>query len=265
METYCNKNIKIDRWYGRFGNNIVQLIRAMHISLFYHCNLIIPPHKFFNSTYIKIYDDIDKNAPNISNELQPVTYFFAGAKNVDKKIWKSRKGKKIIEILKKYFIPKPIHLHENDLVIHIRGGDIFGPFGGHPGYIQPPLSYYTNIIKNNEFNDIYICSEDTKNPCINRLLKSFPKIKFQLRPFNIDLSLMLGATNLLMSFTTTASSVLIFSDKINTIYKPSFGFKCVIDYSKDVRYHTIQLNEYKKLMKPWKNTPKQIHTMLTYE
>ena len=55
---------------------------------------------------------------------------------------------------------------ENDVVIHIRSGDIFNKCP-HPVYIMPPLSYYVNILNEKNFNKIYLVAADKLNPFIN--------------------------------------------------------------------------------------------------
>jgi hypothetical protein len=45
---------------------------------------------------------------------------------------------------------------------------------------MPPLSYYVEIINNNNFKNIYLIAEDTLNPCINSLLNMYPNIIFKI-------------------------------------------------------------------------------------
>jgi hypothetical protein len=47
-------NLKINSWSGRLGNNIIQLLNCIQISLYYDCkyNIIIPNHKYFSTKYI---------------------------------------------------------------------------------------------------------------------------------------------------------------------------------------------------------------------
>ena len=68
-------------------------------------------------------------------------------------------------------LPK-INTDINDLYIHIRSGDIF--LNRNPeyasDYAQPPLCFYERIIKENNFNKIYIISQDRGNPVIDKLI-----------------------------------------------------------------------------------------------
>ena len=66
-------------------------------------------------------------------------------------------------------IPK---LDINDVVIHIRGGDIFTTCI-HPLYIPLPLSYYIKQINKHKYRKIIIVSEDKLNPVVNKLLELY--------------------------------------------------------------------------------------------
>ena len=61
-------NIKINKWYGRLGNNIIQVKNAINIALHYNYNIRIPYHIFFNKRYIKINNKITKKNRNITGE-----------------------------------------------------------------------------------------------------------------------------------------------------------------------------------------------------
>ncbi len=68
-------------------------------------------------------------------------------------------------------------IHENDLTIHIRSGDIW-----HKNYHQPhesycglPFSYYKNIIDNGEkrWNKIYVVTNEQDDPMVIKLKESY--------------------------------------------------------------------------------------------
>ncbi len=65
---------------------------------------------------------------------------------------------KTLNILKNIFVLKSDKINkldEDDVIIHIRSGDIFSS-SPHSGYICPPLHYYTDILdKNNLKKYIY--------------------------------------------------------------------------------------------------------------
>jgi hypothetical protein len=168
---------------------------------------------------------------------------------------------KVLAIVKQIFVFKNISsLGNNDLVIHIRSGDIFSS-SPHPMYLMPPLTYYTNIIGQNNFDNIYLIAEDTLNPCITQLLQLFPQIIFTIQSLEKDINVVLAAKNIVMSFGTFIPQLLELSDNIKTIYTPSY-----YNYNKPgCETRTTELGQYHTNMIPWKNTAEQRNTMITYK
>ena len=256
------KNIDI-RVCRKIGNFIIMLSNAIKIALFYNYNVIIPNHPYINTTYIVINNDINLNNEKI---IDPHNFFYTTkVKNIDIKLFK-KNTLKTLEILKSCFALKnEIQLGDNDLLIHIRSSDIFGD-NPHPSYLTPPLSYYVNIIDKNNFNEIYLIAEDRINPCINRLLQLYPKIKFKIQSLEEDVKLILGAKNVVMGFGTFIPSLLLVSDNIKELYKPSYMNNDETDMlNKMIKVFNIELSAYKKRMTPWKNTLEQRKFMLTYK
>jgi hypothetical protein len=163
-----NNIIIINSWTGRTGNNILQIIRAIHYAMINNYDYIqFQKHSLLKSNNIKL-----RNIASIRNTQHISDTFF------------SLKKYNITDpepyIMKKYFQEyiKPIFNieiksnnnanNDNTVYIHFRGGDIFSN-NPHKAYVQPPLSYYENII--NHYDNVKMVCEDRKNPCINELLK----------------------------------------------------------------------------------------------
>ena len=177
---------------------------------------------------------------------------------------------RVLTIMKDIFLYKNVEsLGDNDLVIHIRSGDIFSPYwaGPHPDYIMPPLSYYTNIINNNNYENIYLIAEDNLNPCINKLLELYPNIQFTIQSLEKDINTILSAVNIVISYGTFIPQLMFVSDNIKNMYSPSYtehdnnGFVEVPNYNIII----TDLNQYRYEMYPWRNIPEQYNKMLTYK
>ena len=67
------------------------------------------------------------------------------------------------------------YISKKDLYIHLRSGDIYKK-NAHGKYSQPPLCFYSNILNNFNFGNIYLISNDNNNPIINRLTKKYNNI-----------------------------------------------------------------------------------------
>ena len=266
------KNIYIEKWFCRLGNNIIQVINAILIAIYYNYNIILPKHKYFNTTYIIINDKITIQNDKINSSENGHFFFCDKIKDIDKKLFKLN-NEKTLEILKSSFNFtnfKLSNLKNNDILIHMRSGDIFSNPNPHGLYIMPPLSYYINIIKSIKFDDImdnpviYLISEDTLNPCVNELLKLYPQIIYKKQSLDDDISLILSAHNIISSFGTFINALLFLSSNIKNLYKVSYGNDDYIIY-KSIHVYNIDLTEYHKLMTPWRNTEERKKLMIDYQ
>jgi len=245
-------------WAHRLGNFLMAIKNAIQIALYYNYNIIFPTHPFLNTTYLVI----NKNVTIEDKKITDVTNFFLieGIKNIDKSLFQINVNESNM-ILKDIFAINNVNsLGNNDLVLHIRSGDIFQDKNPHPVYVTPPLSYYKNIIEHTNYETLYLIAEDTVNPCINILLELYPKIIFKKQNLEEDVKIVLSAVNIVISFGTFLPALLDLSTNIKTVYCPSFfqygNPKCIT--------HITDLDEYHKLMVPWKNSPEQIEIMLNY-
>jgi len=241
--------IIIQNWFGRLGNNIIQLCNAIHISLYYKETIELPKHHFFNVNIIKEYFKNNKNNLLITDNFN--FYYKSKIKNISAEAFETN-NEETINILLKAFIIKENDikkLEDDTIVIHIRSGDIFNN-NPHPGYIPPPLSYYVNILNNNTYNKIIIIAEDTKNPVIDALLKLYPNSYYNKNSLEDDIKIILGATHIIKSIGTFIPSLLMLSNNINKIYSTSM-------------YHNELINYYLH-NKPWKNTKEQRDLIMSY-
>lgn len=252
------KNIFIKKWFGRMGNNIIQIKNALHIALYFNYNVILPPSKLFNTQYIVNNPTVTIEDEKIIDELD---FYYFDRTDFDSNILKHNYDK-VKQIIRDIFIISTDEILDKDtLVIHIRGGDIFTKRRVHPDYITPPLSYYCNIIDENSPKQIIIVSEDKNNYCIKRLLRKYKNIQFAIQSFEKDVALLLSAQKIVESFGTFSSTIAYLSKNIKTIYRPSYQFDFIL---LDCKIININLEEYREKMYPWKNTGEQRKLMLYY-
>ena len=238
--------IIINNWYGRLGNNIIQLCNIIDISIAYKHNIKFNVKKlnFFDLSVIENYF----NKYNNSKILKDNKYNFFNRRILPfpDDIFKQNVEERN-QLLKKAFVINNINkLPENDVVVHIRSGDIFSS-RPHPGYIPPPLSYYIKEINKYNYDKIHIICEDTKNPVVNELLKIYKNAVYEKNTLEKDIRIILGATNIIFSVGTFIPSLMIFSNNIKFIHTQ---FKSL---------------NYDKIMRPWKNTIEQRKYILTYD
>ena len=237
--------IILKAWVGRLGNNIIQLSNIIHIAIAFKHNIKINvQHRFFDVSLIEKYF----NKYNNSEIMTDNNHFFYKSKlSVSNAIFKQN-IEETNKILQEAFLIKNIDkLPENDLVIHIRSGDIFKS-KPHPKYAPPPLSYYTKEIDKFKYDKILIISEDTINPVVNKLRELYKNAVYKKNTLEKDIRIILGATNIIYSVGTFIPSLMLLSNNNKYLYAKKEG-----------------LEKYYKIMIPWKNTIEQRNYILTYD
>jgi len=256
--------IILNNWFGILGNNIIQLINILHISLYYNLKIKLLLHPYFNTKIIneKLCNDNlnDKVILTDPNDF----YYKDKIKNVSKDVFDAN-YEKIIDILSDVFTIKNVPtLNKNTLVIHIRSGDIFVAHP-HPAYLPPPLTYYTNILNNNNFDKVILVAEDTKNPVINALILLYPNIIYKKQSLENDIKTILAGDNIICSVGSFIPYLIIFSKNITNLYKPSYVDIPENYYNKKFKIHNIDLIDYRSKLTTWRNTREQIELLMKYK
>lgn len=254
----------INIWEGRFGNNILQIIRCLYYSTINNIsNIFLLNHEFLINNKIIIEENINKN--NINNINTCDSFFDLKKFNLDDPspiIMKNLAIKYIIPILKKNFYNSDINT-ENDLFIHIRGGDIFN-YCPHSAYVQPPVYYYEKIINENNYKKINLIYEDKNNPCVDYLSRYNNINLFSGNLFD-DINLLLSATNLVIGFGTFGFVMYLLNPKLKKIYVPDYLLpELPTGNWGDIELIIINLPDYIKVGE-WKNTTEQRKIMINYK
>lgn len=245
--------ILFNQLYGRLGNNIIQLSNMIHIAIAYKHNIKFNVKiNFFDLSIIEKYFNNYDNNEIITDKHN---FFYK-----DKVTFSSEIFEKNIEernkLLKKAFLINHINkLHENDLVIHIRSGDIFIS-NPHCNYVPPPLSYYIREINKYNYEKIYIICEDNVNPVVNELLKLYKNAIYEKNNLEKDIRIILGATNIMYSIGSFIPQLMLLSDNIKFIHNP---------FNRENNEYNKIVEDYYKIMHPWKNTIEQKKYILTYD
>jgi hypothetical protein len=263
--------IVIDSWYGRNGNNIIQIINAIYYAQIHnHTYITFPSHNLLNGNNIIIeniefaVDDSSRNQHNFNNQIiKNIMFYLKQDFNIDEPepyIMKKIFTKYIKPIFKIIINPNNTINNLNEIYIHIRGGDIFGS-NPHSLYVQPPLSYYNKIIEN--YDKVILVSEDTLNPCVNELIKN-PKVKFENNSLETDIQLLGKAENLIIGFGTFGFLLYLMNPYLKNIYIPDYFRLYDGSYGENIHVHIIDLPNYINVGE-WKNTKEQRNIMLNYK
>ena len=179
-----------------------------------------------------------------------------------------------IEIIKNEILRNVpfVETNLNDLYIYIRSGDIFTKNGRCRFYSQPPLCFYKNIIDNFIFNKIFIIAKDRNNPVIDKLIKDYKDIIFEIKDIKKDIALLSYAYNLVGGVSTFFNIILrlndnirvLFEYNIDSIYAKIISFHYIFyKLSKKIKiYRMNPSDEYKNKMYIWQNSKYQRDLMI---
>lgn len=246
MKTLC-----ISYWYGRLGNNIIQVKNALHIAFYYGYNVIIPKHQYFKYNHLMVSSTKEGETVELIYDNASRGFYFVS--NIDSSINRecfSMNHDKVREVLLGLFTIDYRSLEplgDDELVIHIRSGDAISAL--HPEYIIPPMSYYTNFIDSNQYKKIYFLAEDLKNLCIEKLQKMYSNVSFELRSLTDDIELVLRARNMMMTIGSFIPELLWVTKHTTHIISPSYDefayrLKPLAKMDPNLKLTSIDLTEY---------------------
>ena len=272
--SFEDKIVYVDKSFN-FGNSLVLLN-----NLIYYCEILNIKNIYLNSNYKwPISQNISNGKMNISListiniDLNKNCIIIFDKKLIYfQKVFKPEIRINILKTEIKRYLPE-IKINENDLYIHIRGGDIFGyKAKGNINYAQPPLCLYIKVITKFKFRNIFILSMDNSNPIIKLLIIEYPQIILTHNSLEIDISILLNAFNLVGSMSSFLTSIIILNENLRNFFEyDNYSlsqkylhlhhdiYKYKINYS---IYKIKPSTKYLKKMFPWKNSKEQRKLMI---
>lgn len=263
---------------GRFGNYFNSINNAIIYCEFLCCKKIFIEYN--NKIYIKNKIFYKENSitiePNKRFNYMDNNSITLGARFFFHNGFKWFKNINKLSIYKKYLLnnlPKVVTL-PNDLYIYIRSGDIFIIHENSiRGYYQPPFCFYEKIMDEFKFDKVYIISEDKINPVIQKLLNKYSNIKKKKNNLKLDISYLTNSYNIVAGKSTFLSTTIKLNDKLKFLWDfdlYSTFSRSYLDfhysYYKFPVYYTIykmnSTTNYRKVMLPWVNSPKQRKIMI---
>lgn len=261
--------IIIKKWYGRNGNNIMQIINAIFYAQIYrHTALEFPSHELLENTKITI--DPPTFLPCQEKIVEGIFFHLEHEHKLSLRDPFIRKNI-FLKYIKPIFKIKPIYRRGsiyNTLFIHVRSGDLFEP-NPHSGYVQPPLSYYTKVI--GEYENVVAVCEDDRNPCVSHL-KNYPHVTYESNDLQTDLSIMCGIQHFMMGLGIFGMLVYWMNEHLETLYIPRFMVEkqlglnpdLPINWGPNINVHIIDLPNYIPCGS-WINSPEQRKFMIDYK
>ena len=245
------KNYTISYYFSRYGNNLQQIANGIIFANKNHSNFYVSNHNNINSFKIINNEINDKfslfkkkyrffyfdNSFDLPSDSVSVSEFYDAMEDVFKNSIKAN-----ISFLSNN-IPK-----ENELIIHVRSGDIFTNF--KKDYYQNPLIYYLDIIKKFE-SVIVVTSEEKNNPVIEHLA-NIENVKIQSSSLENDFNTIFNAVNLATSGVGTFPiAAALMSENLKNLYYTNLYLKehlnpKMIKNSKINHYELLIEEDYKK-------------------
>lgn len=216
--------IILSQWYGRIGNNIIQILNCIIYGIENNYNRVIfPQHYIFNTTEIifdnKIYE-IKKNLETMSiDEKTTIEQNFYTMAINNRLNYDNHNIKEIFQKFIQPVITNYINYNYNtnyDLTLYFRGGDIYNkPYNNE--YVQPPLNLYLDIINKENISNINLITEELNNPValyINYLLVN----KWKKNNIFIDISILINSKKIILGYSVFCIFILLLNNNIKYIY-----------------------------------------------
>jgi hypothetical protein len=180
--------------YGRFGNNVQQLLHAIHVAKTQGHSKIRFLFPGFGKQELVL-------GPRIPGEKTVTSTCFSFPTEAEYPTWSQCKD--YAALVKPLVLREPPSFTNEqlsqDLFVHIRGGDVFGP-SPHNLYVQPPLAYYLAIFSKHVNLRVHLICEDIRNPVVGALEKrGYP---VYLLPLKQTIAVFLHAAHIVAGFGT---------------------------------------------------------------
>lgn len=264
----------------RFGNSYISLLQALNVAKAIGADTIVANHSHMKPETDSVIDGIKITTKKVKGQnvlrgqfYYPnlLTNFFdeAGVRH-----WSCSPYKALPELFEIYELGlKQEPLDGDEIVVHLRAGDVFEKPNPHPLYGQPPLSFYLKVLEEKSWSRVWLVFQNDANPVIPELIRMLEerKIPFQTvsGDFVSDVELCLRTQNLVMSNGTFLFPVVCASKNLRTIYKFESQHKpfpiCFEENIFEIKHYRDEFGDYNaKVMREWMNTAEQREMMLKY-
>ena len=270
-------------WYGRFGNAAVQIVNALQLAGALGLEQVavpplaalrLPPGGDGGSPRLLPLAD-GPLAPRLRNRFfYRAPYAALAARPPDERYRVAQQ--RLRPLLDPAWWQGAVP--DDELVVHLRGGDVFQAGWVHPAYVQPPLAYYRRAVlqaaADAPLASVRLVSEDRSNPCLEPLADWIARqglaIRVQTSDFASDFGALLGARGLVASNSTLIGAATLLSDRLRRLYVfrrssavlPGDDSATVRDWGIVARCFVERAQGYPQRGE-WRNSPAQRASMLT--
>lgn len=264
---------------ARFANSLMQLENVISIARKQKIPLIILNNFWYlPKTLIELGDGI--SILNTDNRSKTLTvgailagYFFKKDPILPLLSSRGQARSEVLSVAIPHFDLKPSGhpFADDELVIHIRSGDVFQEFSESfpTSYGQPPLAFYTMVVKSRQWKKVYLVYENTANPVIAALegYLQCAGIPFEIQSGDLrgDIEFLLRASVLVAGRGTFMPGIVTISPNARMVY--SFE-KTYMDWGKRLPHRRVvdRQGKYRDAVmgNNWRNSKEQCELMLSY-
>ena len=270
-------NLVVIRNLGRFGNAMIEIRNAIKVALRLKIRkvLVLDAKKAIKG-FLKR-EEFSIRGVNVSFCQRILSesdkHILAGCffhSHINNMLGTATSGNlRLLELAQHFTFEKKFYNLEIP-VIHIRSGGIFEDRSPHANYGQPPLAFYTKIIKEISPNKVVLVFENKSNPIINPLIRYCDgrdiEVEISSSSFKSDVERLMGAECLVCGWGTFAPVVANLGGNLKKVYTfnkypplidiPNVEFIKILDrkgtYSEKI------------LSRNWENSPEQRSLMISY-
>jgi hypothetical protein len=248
---FRNENyVRVPVWYGRLGNNLHQLFHAIVYAESQNITLVKIPQR--PTTLNEIFD--------LPAEFSVHPRFSSDSKcTFDKKFffeycevgYKKEDFRRALLTYVKPHIKQNVNSAcqsklkaQNDLVIHLRGGDL-AVSAKHPQSRMQPCSFYSYLIATHNFSSVTLVVEDGEHDqfCREYILTAFNGstvlVKETDHSLIDDVCTLLTSQYITFGLTTFAESLAMMNEHVKKIYVPAVKFN-FNNFKKERRVDDVQ-------------------------
>jgi hypothetical protein len=264
--------------WARFGNAVVQISNAIECAERYGARrILLPPgHAIFSvparlGRIRCVYGDAASIGPFRTALIG--RFFHARAVGSRSKAWLRREhaARYMRDLIDPGVLAPDPRLGPDDVVAHLRAGDIFASAKPHPTYGQPPVAHYLAAIAASAARRVWLVYEDRGNPSIaalsERLRARGIEVLEQSATLAEDLRLLLSARRLVIGRSTLGDAVAALSRSLTDLYVFGRQRRILPRRTEVVQHRLIDISgEYIAAVQSanWRNTEAQRQLMLDY-
>lgn len=243
MDTSDDNVVEIKHWYGRLGNNLIQVANAIEIAEATGATVVLPEgNKDKTGGIYEAFDLPDQiqvkkvvegkgdcKASHPGSKSYPywgINHKHSGAKT-GRCFTQDERHRVMQMYIRPYLKANSVPVGDDDeLVIHVRGGDLLDEESSDLDISKftqasmPACAAYEKVINYYKFEKIRIVQSDNKNPCADLLKTRFPSKQVTVQSFNVleDFMNLANARNLFLAFSTFSETAYSFSNTVKNVF-----------------------------------------------